>query len=65
MEKDFSYLENPTLLPEAYEKCLEEISRRREFYRYFEKTYKQLNMVVDYEKEKRMKFLNVYGRILP
>ena len=31
IEKDFSYLKNPKLLPKAYDSCLLEVSRRRKF----------------------------------
>ncbi|KAM3136644.1 hypothetical protein pb186bvf_011280 [Paramecium bursaria] len=65
MEKDFSYLLNPVQLPQAYQQALLETSRRREFRDVFEKKLKTLMGIIDIEKEKRRKFLNIYGRILP
>lgn len=40
MEKDFSYLLNPTQLPLAYDCALQETSRRKEFKDFFDKKYK-------------------------
>ncbi|CAD8109085.1 unnamed protein product [Paramecium primaurelia] len=65
MEKDFSYLLNPVLLPQAYQQALIETSRRKEFRDIFDKKIKSLMSLIDQEKDKRKKFLQQYGRILP
>lgn len=65
MEKDFSYLLNPVHLPQAYSQALIETSRRREFRDIFDKKLKSMTILLDSEKEKRKKFLQQYGRILP
>lgn len=65
MEKEFSYLLNPSLLPTAYHASLVEVSRRREFASTFDKKLKKLQFLTDSEKDLRKKFLAQFGRILP
>lgn len=65
VEKNFSYLLNPSLLPQAYQATLGEISRRREFQAAFENDLRALLALVEREKEKRIAFIQNYGRILP
>ncbi len=55
LEKDFSYLLNPSHLPAAYNASLVEVSRRREFSSVFDKRYKELKGFVDTELEKRLR----------
>jgi len=65
MEKDFSYLLNPTLLPASYQASLAEVNRRRDFCAVYEKTLRKLQCIIDIEKEARKRFLAQHGRILP
>lgn len=53
MEKNFSYLLNPSMLPAAYSATLQEISRRNEFTRLFEKEVAYIQTMIDKENEKR------------
>ena len=57
MEKDFSYLLNPSLLPNAYNSALQEISRRRDFNQIFEQEVNSLNAFIELEYEKRNSFI--------
>jgi hypothetical protein len=65
MEKDFSYLLNPALLPNAYQQALLETSRRNEFKVWLDTRLRQVAAGLEVEKEKRTKFLSQFGRILP
>jgi len=65
MDKEFSYLLNPSHLPGAYQSSLAEVSRRREFALIFDKKFKKLQNLVENEKDQRKRFLAQYGRILP
>jgi len=65
LEKDFSYLLNPSHLPGAYNAALVEVSRRREFHTIFDRKYKELKGFVDTELDKRLRFLAQFGKILP
>ena len=65
MDKNFSYLMNPSLLPSAYQASIIETSRRREYKDIFDKKFKKLQTFIDVEYERRKKFLANFGRILP
>lgn len=65
MEKNFSYLLNPSYLPAAYQASLVEISRRNEFSKVFEREVACLQGLVDKENERRQLFITQQGKILP
>ena len=46
LEKDFSYLKNPSILPNAYEKAVVEIKRRRKFRRVLDEKFGRLRDLV-------------------
>lgn len=50
IDKDFSYLKNPSILPTAYEKSVTEIKRRRRFRRILDDKYTKIKDIVATEK---------------
>ena len=65
VEKDFNYLKHPAQLPDAYEKALLEVTRRRKFRRFLDEKVRQLQEQVAREKSLRESFLANLGKILP
>ncbi|CDW86141.1 UNKNOWN [Stylonychia lemnae] len=65
LEKDFSYLKQPSQLPRVYEKALIEIQRRRKFRKTVDSEAERLQKFIQREKEFRNAFLNETGRQLP
>lgn len=53
------------MLPKAYEKALIEVSRRRKFRKIVEEQHNKLSEFISKEREKRLKFMNEYGKIIP
>lgn len=65
VEKDFNYLKHPAQLPDAYEKALLEVTRRKKFRRHLDEKFKSLQELVAREKALRENFLTNLGKVLP
>ena len=65
LEKDFSYLKNPHLLPRAYEQCIIEIKRRRNFRKTLDDGYLKMRENIDKERAMRSLFMSEFGKVLP
>ena len=65
LDKDFTYLKNPILLPRAYEQSLLEVRRRKRFRKVLDEEYKKLKSYIETEKQARSLFMNEYGKVLP
>ncbi len=65
IDKDFSYLKNPSILPTAYEKSVIEIKRRRKFRRILDEKYNKIKELVSTEKSARDIFISEFGKYLP
>ena len=65
LDKDFSYLKNPSVLPTAYEKAITEIKRRRKFRKVLDEKYDKLHKLISTEKQARDVFISEYGKYLP
>ena len=57
LEKDFTYLLNPSKLPNAYNQAIKEVSRRNEFNEYYTSKLSKINSLFKMEYEKRKRFL--------
>lgn len=57
LEKDFTYLLNPSKLPIAYNQAIKEVSRRNEFNEYYNSKIKEITSLYKSEYEKRKRFL--------
>jgi hypothetical protein len=64
-DKDFIYLKNPSILPSAYEKAIEEIKRRRWFRKVLDEKYLKLNEHCLRERKLREIFIKEFGKYLP
>lgn len=50
LDKDFTYLKNPSLLPRGYEQSLIEVRRRKKFRRMLEEDMTRIKKYIDREK---------------
>lgn len=58
LNKDFSYLRKPSILPRAYECSLIEMKRRMNFRKGLDSYVVKLKKVIDTEKERRNTFIS-------
>lgn len=65
MEENFRQLLNAERMTQAYEACLKEISRRREFSQNFYERYELMEEEVNGENMTRQQFLEKFGSVLP
>ena len=64
LEKDFSYLLNPSQFPDAYNSSLLEIKRRIIFNRKITKDFERLKQIIVKENINRKQFIQDYGKYL-
>jgi len=64
LEKDFSYLLNPSQFPDAYNSSLIEIKRRIIFNRKIGKDFERIKLLVVKENLNRKQFIQDYGKYL-
>lgn len=65
IEKDFSSLIKPSLLPQAYDDLLKEVSRRRKIFKQLSQIVEDVSSIVNNENQERKSFLTKYGNVLP